>query len=171
MLKKILLTLVPVLALLLSVHCGKKEEKAAGAESETEQTEALAAEPDEKDYEEPLSIDPNREEEILTGTPGERLLAKYELLVERIRLERQENVFNAVRSSNLGLVPLAKEHHRLFEEGVFDSTLTLEFIHLAEFVLMHHIYKNDDRSGRKATERFDRVRAMLPDHETPPGSN
>ncbi|MFH1682139.1 MAG: hypothetical protein ABIH26_16045 [Candidatus Eisenbacteria bacterium] len=116
----------------------------------------------------PPPIDPDREEEIRTGSPAERLLAKYELLVERILIERKENVFSADRTVDHGLIPLAKEHHRLLEEGTIDTTLTLEFARLAEFVLASHILSEQDPHGVKARSRIDHVRGMIPAHERPP---
>ncbi len=113
----------------------------------------------------PPAIDPDREEAIRTGTPAERLLAKYDLLVERILLERAESVFNANRTIDQGLLPLANEQNRLLAEGVFDSTLTLEFARLAEFVFARHILSQGDPFGRDAKSRIAKIREMIPDHE------
>jgi hypothetical protein len=110
-------------------------------------------------------MDPDREEEIRTGTPAERLLAKYEILVDRIRMEREENAFNIDRTVDRGLLPLAREHHRLLADGVIDTTLTLQFANLATLVLAKHIYTQEDRNGTEAAARIADLRAMLPEHE------
>jgi len=166
--KRLAFLLVPLL--LLACGGGARDDEAGGSAAEMPAGSAKRPEGEAAGGatdEEPLSIDPDREEEYRHGTPAERLLAKYALLIERIRIERDENVYNSSRTMQKGLVPLAKEHHRFRAEGVFDSTLTLGFIQLAQFVLLHHILQDDDPTGRKARTRIDEIRGLLAKHETP----
>lgn len=148
---------------LLVFSCGRDgEDQEAVPPAES----AVTGDPVPERTAEPFSIDPDREEAIRTGTQAERLLAKYDLLIERIRLERAEASYNIARTVELGLKPLAREQNRFFEEGVFDSTLTLEFIHLSEFVLVDHIYQENDPRGEKAAKRIAHVREMIDEHQT-----
>ncbi len=157
--------------LLLSAGCGRKEEPAKGDETGRAAASSPSAERqgapsgEAERSREPFSIDPDKEERIRTGTPAERLASKYELLVERIQIERAESVFNLDRAVDLGLVPLAKEHNRLFEEGTIDTVLALEFARLAEFILAQHLYTERDRSAEQVTKRIARLREMIPEHE------
>jgi len=158
------------LAALLGCGSGGDGDSEAGREPATTDTASPppVVLPADEPQKEPLSIDPNREEAIRTGTPAERLIAKYELLGERIRLERAEGVFNIPRVLELGLEPLAAEHHRLLEEGVIDTALTVEFVHLAEFMLFRQIYTDSDPTGTKLATRLENLRKLLPEHETVP---
>ena len=159
-----------LLSALLVLRCGSggdSDEKQSVPPSGSAQETVLREElPD------PPAIDPNKEELFHTGTPAERLLAKYELLVERIHVERKENVFNIARSIDLGLTPIADKHHDLLEQGLIDTTLTLAFVDLAVFVLKEKILTNEDPHGIEAKKRIDRIRALIPDHarvESPEG--
>ncbi len=157
-------TFLLAVSLLVSSCGGGGEEKETIPPAET----AIADNPVPEPAAEPLAIDPDREESIRAGTPAERLLAKYDLLIERIRMERAEATYNIARTVELGLKPLAHEQNRLFEEGIFDTTLTLELIHLAEFVLVDHVYQENDPRGEKAKRRLAHVRKMIGEHETAP---
>lgn len=181
--------LILVLLLFPLVHCGGKSEQsiddAAPPPSDTEEnlvvidssgrekTEAVRPQMlvidmnDRSEGEDPPSIDPNREEILHKGSPAERLVSKYELLIERILLEKKENVFNIDRATRFGLVPIAADHHTLLAEGAIDTLLAKEFIELATFVYIRHIHRNDDPAGEKARERIEKIRTMIPGHSTP----
>jgi len=154
--------------------CGGKEDRSHTPEEETrpERTAsrepARSAEPDDQ----PLAIDPNKMEMLKTGSPAERLAAKYELLVERIQMERREGQFTIARSIDGGLRPIAGEHHELLAAGLIDTTLMVEFVRLAEIVLQRNILSQKDRTGAQAMEQIGRIRGLIPEHsraEAPPG--
>ncbi|MFH1277378.1 MAG: hypothetical protein ABIK65_03250 [Candidatus Eisenbacteria bacterium] len=153
---------VLVSSLLLSCGGGDRSDGERSPAVDTAAARALAGKRDAP----PLSIDPDKEEMIRTGTPAERLLAKYELLLERIRLEREENVFNVSRALEYGLKPIAGEHHELLAEGVIDTVLTMEFVHLAEYVLADYILRSEDPRGVEAEKRLSKVREMIPEHQS-----
>lgn len=154
-----------LIAASLPLACGGGGGKPGGDGSSVVDTAAARALANEKD-EPPMSIDPDREEIIRTGTPAERLLGKYELLMERIRLERKEGVFHTDRALAYGLQPIAGDHHELLASGDIDTTLTIAFVHLAEFVLKDYILRDMDPDGVEAKKQLGEVRAMLPKHET-----
>lgn len=146
-----------VASLLLACGGGERSGEGRSSAADSAAARALAGKIDEP----PFSIDPDKEEKIRTGTPPERLLAKYELLLERIRLEREENVFVVSRALEQGLKPIAGEHHELLAEGVIDTALTVEFVRLAEYVLSDHVLRNEDPRGVEAERRIAKVRAMI----------
>ena len=109
----------------------------------------------------PTRINPESAKKLETDNEAEKLLAKYELLVERIRKERREQVFNNLRTISLGLRPIAGEHHELCERGVIDSLTHDSFIKLGVFMMSHHIMANEDPFGVQAGVLFDSVRARI----------
>jgi len=109
-------------------------------------------------------IDPDKEELYRTGHPVDRLLAKYDLLVERILLERKEGTYNIPRTVDEGLEPIAGEHHDLLAEGVIDTTLALQFVDLAVFVLRNHVLEQKDPFGEEVRARIERIHEMIPEH-------
>ncbi|MBN1826521.1 MAG: hypothetical protein JW958_09655 [Candidatus Eisenbacteria bacterium] len=165
-------TTVPVLVLLLiAFGCGgdggRSDEEGEGRGKTREERTAAREETapvDEPDDQPPLTIDPNKMELLQAGLPAERLAAKYELLLQRIALERREGVFTIERSIDSGLRPIAGEHHELLAAGLIDTTLTVEFVRLAEIVLQRHILSEKDRTGRQAHEQIEKIRALIPEH-------
>lgn len=148
--------IIPLLLVcLFALHCGtESEEKRVAAERPVV---------DESPPELP-SIDPDREEQLRTGTDLEKLLAKYELLVDRIRLERDNGVYNANVALNNGLIPIADDHHDLLERSLIDTTLHLEISMLAVHILADHLNVDNDPGEAKFKTRMERIRAMIPEH-------
>ncbi|NNE09336.1 MAG: hypothetical protein HKN20_12315 [Gemmatimonadetes bacterium] len=109
----------------------------------------------------PTTIDPEKAEKLTTGHEGERLLAKYELLVERIRKERKEKVYNSIRMIVNGLKPIASEHHELYEAGKIDSLTHDSFVKLGVFLMSHHIMAEEDPHGLQAGVIADSIRARI----------
>lgn len=110
------------------------------------------------------SIDPDREEALQSGSDLERLLARYQLLVDRVRLERDNGVYNANVAVSKGLIPIADDHHDLLERGLIDSTLHLEISMLAVHVLADHLNSDSDPDNAKFDKRLEKIRAMVPEH-------
>ncbi len=162
---KQLLTLLAIVGL-VSLQCGRgtKKEETPEKSSYTHTSVTDESPPD------PPSIDPDREEALYTGTDVEKLLAKYELLVERIRLERKNGVYNANVALNRGLIPIADDHHELLKEGLIDTTLHREISMLAVHVLADYLNQDNDPGGKKFAERMAKIRAMLPEHSSATGA-
>ena len=164
-----------ILPFLLAFGCGGEgdgsdppNDEIHGERVAAGKTAPSVEEPDDQ----PVTIDPNKMEMLRSGSPAERLAAKYELLVERIQMERREGQFTIARSIDGGLRPIAGEHHELLAAGLIDTTLMVEFVRLAEIVLQRNILSQKDRTGAQAMEQIGRIRGLIPEHsraEAPPG--
>ena len=149
-----MLALLPVMV--LSCGGGNEEETVA------ERREVVDESPPN-----PPAIDPDREEEIRRGTEARQLLARYELLVERIRLDRKNRTYNANVALDNGLVPIAGMHHELLESGLIDTTIHQEISMLAVYILAEHINEDKDPDGARIAARLEKIRAMLPPEAGP----
>ncbi len=109
----------------------------------------------------PTTINPEKAVKLTTGHEGERLLAKYELLIERIRKERKEQVYNNIRMIVSGLKPIASEHHALYEAGKIDSLTHDSFVKFGVFLMSHHIMTEEDPMGFQAKVMADSIRARI----------
>ncbi len=149
------LMLILLMVSLASLHCGTESDENQTAEKRVVIDESP---PD------PPSIDPNREEMLRSGSELDKLLVKYELLVDRIRLERQNDVYNANVALNKGLIPIADDHHDLLKKSLIDTTLHLEISMLAVHVLADHLNMDNDPGDTKFQGRMEKIRTMIPDH-------
>ncbi len=141
-----------MMVLLTAVHCG-------GGSNGENVAEKRAVE--DLSPPEPPSIDADREDLLRHGTDLEKLLVKYELLVDRVRLERQNDVYNATVALDKGLIPIADDHHDLLERGLIDTTLHLEISMLAVYVLANHLNTDNDPSAADFKRRMGKIQALI----------
>lgn len=148
----------------VAAGCRDSEKSARAPASQTIEQPAPEPVPDERAVREgpvPTRIDPAKAAKLTTGHEAERLLAKYELLVERIRKERKEKVFNNIRMIVNGLKPIASEHHELYDAGKIDSVTHDSFVKLGVFMMSHHIMAEQDPLGFQARVLGDSIRAKI----------
>ncbi len=158
------LILIPVVLFLAS--CGGEERKKSVTAGSSSGSESRRPEVIDLSPPNPPSIDPDREESIRTGSQVEQLLASYELLVERVKREKELGNFDANRAINKGLLPIAADHHDLFERKLIDEELHSRISFLAAHVLTDHIYQPKDGATEDFQIKLAEIRAMLPEHST-----